>query len=219
MGAEQKNMDAIIKELYKGLGQSLSMLPKIWEMKVDDFYGRLGDNLGYASETVRGFTTKGMTTELKYSKLFPALREVMMSSVEAKESDQERREALKCKYVKSACPVLNMMALQYSSIEFLAPATKFLTDENKMTRTLGEFMYGLWPKESEGLNKEEADYLRECLKCYPPKCIKSKKIFETAEKIKDNCGTYLDSSKSAEEIMDKRAQEMLKAFYEEDDAL
>lgn len=217
MKSEQKSIGAIIKEMYVDLGQSLDLLPKIWEIKVKDFNERLGDYLGYSPETIQGFTTKTMTTQLEYNKLFPALRKVMLSSVQDKESDPERAEALVLEYAKLATPVLFMMAMQYSSIEFLAPAAKLLTDENEMTRTLGQFMYGLWPKGSEGLSKEEADYLRECLNCYPPKCIKPKKIIATADKMKASYGETLKSSESAAEIMNKRAQEMLKTFFEVDD--
>lgn len=217
MNAEQKHISEIIKEAYIDLGQCLDMFPKIWEMKVEDFNERLGNDLGYSPATVQGFTTKTMTTQLEYSKLFPALRRVMLSSIQDKESDQERAIVLTRKYVTLAIPVLFMMAIQYSSIEFLAPATKLLTDENEMTRTLGQFMYGFWPKDSEGLSKEEADYLRECLNRYPPKCIKREKIFATANKIKDSYGANLKSSESAAEIIDKRANEMLKAFFETED--
>lgn len=217
MSAEQKDIGAIIKRIYIDLGRSLGILPQIWEMRVKDFNERLGDYLGYTPETVHGYTTKTMTTELEYSQLFSALRQVMLSSVRDKESDQERAEALALEYAKLATPVLCMMAMQYSSIEFLAPATKLLTDENEMTRTLGQFMYGLWPKGLEGLSKEEADYLRECLNCYPPKCIKPKKIIDTANKMKASYGETLKSSESAAKIMNKRAQEMLKTFFEADD--
>lgn len=217
MNKEQKNMKNTIRETYIELGKFLEVLPKIWKMKVATFNDRLGDDLGYDPETIRGFTTKTMTKEISYTKLFPALRRVMLSSVEDKESDPERAKELACKYAKSAAPVLCMMALQYASIEFLTPAVGFLTDENEMTRTLGQFMNGSWPKDSAGLNKEEADYLRECLNHYPPKCIKPKKIISTGKNMKDQFGEILGSQESAEEILDKRAKEMLKAFYITDD--
>lgn len=214
MNAEQEKMKATIRDVYVDLGKSLDMFPKIWEMKVATFNERLGDDLGYAPETIQGFTTKRMTTEIDCAKLFPALRRVMLSSVADKESDPERAKELVRKYATLATPILCMMALQYASVEFLDPAVAFLTDENEMTQTLGQFMRGLWPRDSAGLSEEEADYLRKCLNQYPPKCMKPKKIISTGNDIKEQFGEILGKSQSTEEMLNKRAEEMLKAFYE-----
>lgn len=216
MNTEQKDIRTIIKEMYVEIGKSIDMLPKIWEMKVEDFNERLGEDLGYAPATVQGYTTKSMTTEVKYSELFPALRRVMLSSIRDKESDPKHSETLKLKYTTLATPVLCMIAMQYSIIEFLAPAPKLLTNENEMALTLGQFIYGLWPKNSDGLSKEEADYLRECLKYYSPKCVKAKKVMDIASRIETYYGENLKTFESGAEIISERAKEIFKLFMADD---
>lgn len=219
MDEKQLELRTAINDYYKELGDCIDYFPKILQMKVHIFNETLGTLLGYSDYTVQGFTTKKMTSTISYNELFTALTQIMINAAyKDNKSNLERAKELFFEYIKLSFPVFLSMAMAYSKIELyktyyeILKIDKYDPDVLMMEMTLGKFMQGLWPENSEGLSSEEADYLRECLKCTPSTRIKPDKIVAKAKFLKEKYGKECDKEKSNKEILDEKTVEIFNVF-------
>lgn len=199
------NMLAVISETIK-------ILPEVWEIPCGTFNDRLAKELNYSPRTIEGFKSKGITKEVSPQKLFPALKEVLLSAINDKNLSQEDAALLKEKYMKLSAPFLYLIARCYANMKFLKPMPAYSTDEEQAALLITRFIYGLWPENSEGLNKEETERLRIYLNRYPPKCVNPNHIIEIGNELK---AYYGEIPNSAEECINKWAKEIAQPFFDD----
>lgn len=191
--------DEIVKIGYKTIGKHIGIARKLSNMKAGDFNRELGSRLGYSEDTIRGFFSKGVTGVIDEDELLSALGEMLESSIAGTLS------ADKEKYIYP----LYGIAFTYELIEFSKYMDEMLSDDVRMRMTVESFMLGLWPENSEGLNRAESDYLRESLKCYSSHRRNVDRIITTYEEIHTHYDSLPKDREALLEMMHDRAWKKL----------
>lgn len=222
---EEKQMEprntikSAINDCYKEVGGYIRYFPQILQIKVHIFNEMFADQLRYSVDAVQRFTTKKMTSDVSYNELFTALIKVMKSTADkGNESNPERAKELFLKYIKNSSFVFLCIAEAYSRIELcetyyeLLKNDKYAPDTLTMEMTLGKFILGLWPENSNGLSSEEADYLRKCLKCIPLTRIKPENVKDKSDYLTKKYREICDKEISNKDLLDKKTLENFGIF-------